>query len=368
VTAISVAAMPASQSVPPAQNQAAKTATTIKPGSRSAFNAMFSDASPDHEEAKKDEQADHSTVSLAIFVPSPPKVLLPLTFTSMGDQQTPSAPSGNLPGQSADLTLDTVDLHPPDAAAKAPVDELAFAAKLIETAAPAQAPAATPAPVPTALAQTSAPASAPPPVDQKVQTPPRASAIPQSQPDAPKPVPAAPERHSSSEASITQQYPAPQTPAMDATPSSLAPRNVAATPQTPAIDHIAQPLEHSQSSPLNQITLRVANADQSSASIRMVERSGELHVAIRASDSQLADSLRGNVDQLTSRLNSNGWGTEVWKPAAIAPAVRAQSSSQEMPQGQPGSRQQNGERSNPGQQNNKQKYPAWVEEFYANNE
>jgi hypothetical protein len=144
------------------------------------------------------------------------------------------------------------------------------------------------------------------------------------------------------------------------------------TPQTPVIDSVAPPIEHAPASPLNEITLRVANADQSSTSIRMVDRSGELHVAIRASDPQLADSLRGNVEQLTSRLGNSGWSAEVWKPTAVAAVVRTQASSEQMPQGQQGSKgqqaNQEGGRADPRQQNNKQKYPDWVEEFYANNQ
>ena len=126
-------------------------------------------------------------------------------------------------------------------------------------------------------------------------------------------------------------------------------------------------MEHAPTTPLNQITLRVANANQTSASIRMIDHSGELRVAVHASDPQLADSLRGNVEQLTSRLNNNGWSTEVWKPT-VAPAVRSESSPQDMQQGQQATKDQQGERSDPGQQNNKQRYPDWVEEFYANNQ
>jgi hypothetical protein len=335
-------------------------ATPARPGTRSQFNALFSDASPDQAPAKKDD----SGVSVAIVVPAPPKLLLPVVFTPPGDQETPSAVSSkNQPDLHAELTLDTVDLEQPLSATEQPVEELAFAAKLVEAQGQPVAPTALPQPV--------APSVLPPLVSSP--------ASPQaSEPRLATPVPAtrqvsqteADERDQQTTPGSTQLFSTSQ-PAIpkDATPSaSIAPKNIETQTPAPAIEHVAPTIDRPSASPLNEITLRVANADQTSASIRMVDHNGELRVAVRASDPQLADSLRGNVEQLTSRLNNNGWNTEVWKPSVVAPAVRTQSSSQEMSQGQSGQKNLAENFSDREQQNRKQKYPDWVEEFYANNQ
>src|SRR5207247_5609571 len=122
-----------------------------------------------------------------------------------------------------------------------------------------------------------------------------------------------------------------------------------------ALSERARPSSHVQ-----EISIRVAGPEQNSASIRMIQSAGEIRVAVRASDPQLAESLRGNVEQLTSRFNSNGLSAEVWKPNAVPAAARAQSPSQDMPQEHHGSQGQPWRGSTTReQQNDKQKRPDW---------
>ena len=71
----------------------------------------------------------------------------------------------------------------------------------------------------------------------------------------------------------------------------------------------------------NNISLRLNGPDQTSATVRVLDRSGEIHVSVRASDPQLATTLRSDVDQLRSHLNTRGWDAEVWKPEG-APVAR----------------------------------------------
>lgn len=66
--------------------------------------------------------------------------------------------------------------------------------------------------------------------------------------------------------------------------------------------------------PVNEISLRVNGPDQSSAAIRVVDRSGEIRVSVHASDPQLANTLRADVDQVRSHMTSRGWDAEVWTP------------------------------------------------------
>ena len=115
----------------------------------------------------------------------------------------------------------------------------------------------------------------------------------------------------------------------------------------------------------NNISLRLGGPDQTSATVRVLDRSGEIHVSVRASDPQLATTLRSDVDQLRSHLNARGWDTEVWKPEG-APALKetanhANSGSQQHAssarrdsQNQPQPRQQ---------QDSSGKRPAWLDEL-----
>jgi hypothetical protein len=116
----------------------------------------------------------------------------------------------------------------------------------------------------------------------------------------------------------------------------------------------------------NDISLRLSGPDQTSATVRVLDRAGEIHVSVRASDPQLATTLRSDVDQLRSHLTTRGWDAEVWKPDGT-PALKeasnhANSGSQEHAssafkrdsQGQSQSRQQ---------QNSPGKRPAWLDQL-----
>lgn len=327
------------------------------------FNSLFNDATPEQPDKKDDKDGD-APKAVAVFVPAQPKQILPVTFKLQGGQD---AATGNSPGQAstdsvetaaavggdaavpqpAGIALDAADLQEPLDAPKAPTQELAFAGKLTEAA-----PAAPPAQAQTAQQQL-------PRVTPVARTTDMAPAKPAAQQQR---TPDASEHHATVEPAA-QSYISAQSPAPAEASTSAAPRSVSAAPPTAAVEPVAQPAEK-PAAPMNEITLHVSNADQTSTSIRMVDRSGELHVAVRASDPQMAESLRGNVEQLTSKLSSNGFSAEVYKPSAITAAARTQESSQQMSQGQQGSRHESNSFLNRDQQN-KKKYPDWVEELYA---
>ena len=50
----------------------------------------------------------------------------------------------------------------------------------------------------------------------------------------------------------------------------------------------------------------------------LTERAGEVRVAVRTTDSQLAGSLRQNLPGLSARLDASGYRTESWHPAAAS--------------------------------------------------
>ena len=122
--------------------------------------------------------------------------------------------------------------------------------------------------------------------------------------------------------------------------------------------------------PVNEISVRVNGPDQSSAAIRVVDRSGEIRVSVHASDPQLTNTLRADVDQLRSHMTSRGWDAEVWTPQNTPTGAARESGNN----GSPGPQDQNnsgGRRDGQGQNQSQQnpedsgKQPAWMEEFEA---
>jgi hypothetical protein len=67
-----------------------------------------------------------------------------------------------------------------------------------------------------------------------------------------------------------------------------------------------------------EILLQLAGKDQSTASVRVVDRSGTVNVTVHAADAELRSSLRSNLGELASQLTGQGFKTEVAKPALIA--------------------------------------------------
>ena len=67
----------------------------------------------------------------------------------------------------------------------------------------------------------------------------------------------------------------------------------------------------------HDLRLAVGGGDER-VEIRVAERSGEIHVAVRTPDPRLAGSLRDDLPTLTSRLEAAGLHTETWRPAAAS--------------------------------------------------
>jgi hypothetical protein len=63
--------------------------------------------------------------------------------------------------------------------------------------------------------------------------------------------------------------------------------------------------------PARDITLRLNEGDQR-VDVRLVERQGEVHVAVRTPDAGLASDLRRDLPSLAARLEQNGFHAEAW--------------------------------------------------------
>lgn len=83
---------------------------------------------------------------------------------------------------------------------------------------------------------------------------------------------------------------------------------------------------------------RAEGSSDERVAIRMVQKGGEIHVSVRAPDTQLAQSLRQDLGKLSDGLDQAGFRTEAWRPATAA-AASSQSNpnpQHESPHGNPG--------------------------------
>ena len=126
---------------------------------------------------------------------------------------------------------------------------------------------------------------------------------------------------------------------------------------------IEPPQPHSSSN--HDITVRLADAAESGANVHISERGGEIRVSVRTPDAELAQTLRGGLNDLVGRLDHNGIRAEVWRPGSDT--AYSQNDSQNGNSGQRGNQSGAG-RNSSGQQSpedNRQgsKRPRWVEEL-----
>ena len=89
--------------------------------------------------------------------------------------------------------------------------------------------------------------------------------------------------------------------------------------------------------PTRQISLKLSGDDSTRVNIDLTERAGKVQVSVRTPDHELAKSLQTDLGDLVGRLESKGFKTETWVPAAahnVASAPQSSNSST-TPHGQP---------------------------------
>jgi hypothetical protein len=118
--------------------------------------------------------------------------------------------------------------------------------------------------------------------------------------------------------------------------------------------------------PLKEISIQVAQPGAQKVEVRVVQQSGELRVAVRTSDSDLAHGLQQGLSDLVGRLQESGFRSEAWRPGSAVQSTpvfeprssHAASQNGDSQSNSGGSHQQEGER----RQGQSQR-PAWVEEL-----
>ncbi len=114
----------------------------------------------------------------------------------------------------------------------------------------------------------------------------------------------------------------------------------------------------------NDITVRIPDSTDQGTAVRFVERAGEIHVSVRTGDAEMAQSLRGGLNDLVNHLEDGGIRTEVWQPGSGSNAASSQNDSHHPfadPDGSQGRQYPSG--SNAEQESRQHNKPRWVEEL-----
>jgi hypothetical protein len=155
----------------------------------------------------------------------------------------------------------------------------------------------------------------------------------------------------------------------DAAP--IAPPQVRSAPvaQAEAPAQIAEPAPK-PAAPVNEIVMRISQPGAQNVDVQVSQRAGEVHVAVRTSDSDLAHGLRQGLPELTGRLETSGYRAETWRPAVVMaappqatsetrdPAARGGGGSENGQSQSGGSKQESGRRNQ-----NQQDQPRWVQDL-----
>lgn len=122
--------------------------------------------------------------------------------------------------------------------------------------------------------------------------------------------------------------------------------------------------------PLRDLSMQLTQPGAEKVEVRLVQQAGEVHVAVRTGDTDLAHGLRQGLPELVGKLEDGGYRAEAWRPtggtAGTAPLSQSQESQTASGQSHYGDSQgrQGGSQQDGGQRNqNPFNRPRWVEEL-----
>lgn len=159
---------------------------------------------------------------------------------------------------------------------------------------------------------------------------------------------------------VSTAFQQPDSPASSSRPATSSPTEQMADLQAPQ-----QTQPPALAAPLKDVSLRIEQPQGQNVEVRVVERAGEVRVAVRGGDSDVIQGLRQNLSELADRLSENGFHAETWRPAAsegsAAPSENKNSSGNS---GGGDSQQQSWSQQGRGQRDqNQSNRPPWVQEF-----
>jgi hypothetical protein len=138
-------------------------------------------------------------------------------------------------------------------------------------------------------------------------------------------------------------------------------RSVSGSPPVRAEPAVEPPA--SQPSSSRDITVRIPDSTERGTNVRFVERGSEVHVSVRTGDSELAQTLRGGLGELSARLQHNGIQAEVWRPNSNS--SQGDSRDRSPDQGDSGERRNPSGAQRDGQDQPSEHKPRWVEQLEA---
>jgi Predicted membrane protein len=136
------------------------------------------------------------------------------------------------------------------------------------------------------------------------------------------------------------------------------------------IREVPEPREVYRPSGPPEIALRIEGGGDDRVDVRLKVHQGGVAVAVRSSDPELASTLRANLDDLVSRLESDGQRAESWVPAGEVPAApeaaEARSDRQsdaQTPRDSQNQQQGQQQRGEDGRNRQRGSRPQWMEVF-----
>ena len=121
--------------------------------------------------------------------------------------------------------------------------------------------------------------------------------------------------------------------------------------------------------PVKELSIQVGQTQQDRVQLRVVERAGELQVAVRANNPEMTQGLRQGLSQLADRLEQSGFRTDTWRPGSNVSTVQSGSESRQKqadPQNNGSQSQSGGSQQERRQGNQQQSRPQWVMELDGN--
>ena len=136
----------------------------------------------------------------------------------------------------------------------------------------------------------------------------------------------------------------------------------------------AEPPSASQATPppgpMKEISMRLEAAEGQKVDVRIVQRAGDLQIAVKSADDSTTQGLRHGLSDLANRLNETGYHAETWRPGQPA-AMESSATSPDNPSRQS---QSDGSQSHSGgpqqdrgqRHNNPSNRPHWIDELTSN--
>lgn len=124
--------------------------------------------------------------------------------------------------------------------------------------------------------------------------------------------------------------------------------------------------------PMKDIAVRIESGQGQNVDVRIVQRAGDLQIAVTSADADTTQGLRRGLSELTNRLNESGYQAETWRPGQPAAASETSADTGSSSHQQPSGNSQSNSNSGSSQQdrgqhdNNPSNRPRWVQELESN--